>query len=295
MNVFDDLKFRLQQNSAINRLIVANLAVFIVVGLYRLVTYLLNLPDTSFDITQKLMLPSNLVLFIHQPWSIITYFFLHTEFLHILFNLLWLYWVGSILQEYLGNSKTYKVFFGGGIFGGFIFIFAFNIFPVFYDSVQMAHAMGASAGVLAIVVATATLLPDYPLMLLFFGNVKLKYIALVSIVLDLISIPSSNAGGHIAHLGGAFFGYLFIKMMYSRSNFIVGINKYFSELSANLRPGKSSNLKIHYKSQRIKIEERDKNKPSQEEIDKILDKISKNGYESLSKTEKDALFNASKE
>jgi membrane associated rhomboid family serine protease len=213
--------------------------------------------------------------------------FLHDGFFHILFNMLWLFWMGNILHEYLGNKRVYQSYFLGGIFGGLIYMLAYNVFPAFNEAKHVSYALGASAGVLSVVVSAATLLPDYQIRLLFFGDVKLKWIALISVVLDLISIPNGNAGGHIAHLGGALFGFLFIKYLYTNTVF----DKYIDKIG-NLFSRKSK-LKVHYKTTQngnnVNI------KVSQQEVDLILDKISKSGYESLSKREKEILFKASKD
>ncbi len=226
-----------------------------------------------------------------QPWSILTYMFLHDGFMHILFNMLWLYWVGSLLQEYLGNTKTYEAYFLGGISGGLLYLLAYNLLPVFSANVSYSFALGASAGVLAVVCAAATLLPDYNFQLLFFGNVKLKYIALISVLLDLISIPQGNAGGHIAHLGGALFGYLFIKLIYANNNLSYRLDALFDGF-LNLFSSKPK-IKIQHKTTFMKTATNAK--PSQADVDVILDKISKSGYESLSQTEKETLFKASKD
>jgi membrane associated rhomboid family serine protease len=220
-----------------------------------------------------------------QPWSLITYMFMHDSFFHILFNMLWLYWIGGILQEYLGNRKVIESYLSGGIFGGLLYIITYNLFPVFKDQISFTYAIGASAGVLAVVVATATLLPDYAISLLFFGPVKLKYLALISIVLDFISIPNGNAGGHIAHIGGALAGFLFIRYLYQRGGHL------FPDKLFNLFE-KKPNFKVHSGN---KMKGHTVNITSQQEIDAILDKISKSGYDSLSKKEKEILFKASKD
>ncbi len=226
-----------------------------------------------------------------QPWSILSYMFLHDGFMHILFNMLWLYWVGSLLQEYLGNTKTYEAYFLGGISGGILYLLAYNFLPAFAANVSYSFALGASAGVLAVVCAAATLLPDYNFKLLFFGNVKLKYIALISVLLDLISIPQGNAGGHIAHLGGALFGYLFIKLIYANNNFSHKLDAFFDSILNffNSKP----KIKIQHKTTFMKTAINAR--PSQVDVDVILDKISKSGYESLSQAEKETLFKASKD
>jgi membrane associated rhomboid family serine protease len=258
--------------------------VFVLVSILNLFRFLMNDQGEVLSfVIRQLMLPASFITYIKQPWSIITYMFLHEDFLHILFNMLWLFWLGSILHEYLGNKKVYTAYFLGGIFGGVFYMICYTIFPVFKTSISTSFALGASAGVLSVIVATATLLPNYSIRLLFFGDVRLKWLALGTVVLDMISIPSSNAGGHIAHLGGALFGFLYIKYLYQKTiipSWLIGLFV------------RKPKMKVHYRTTYMKTS--DKDTPSEEDINTILDKISKTGYDSLSKKEKETLFKASK-
>lgn len=290
MTILDEIKLRFQQNNAITRIIFLNVFVFLFFSILSVLGFLFNQSFFS-GIINYFVLPSNLSKLMFKPWSILSYMFLHDGFMHILFNMLWLYWVGSLLQEYLGNTKTYEAYFLGGISGGILYLLAYNFLPAFAANVSYSFALGASAGVLAVVCAAATLLPDYNFKLLFFGNVKLKYIALISVLLDLISIPQGNAGGHIAHLGGALFGYLFIKLIYANNNFSHKLDAFFDSI-LNLFNSKPK-IKIQHKTTFMKTAINAR--PSQVDVDVILDKISKSGYESLSQAEKETLFKASKD
>lgn len=290
MTILDEIKLRFQQNNAITRIIFLNVFVFLFFSILSVLGFLFNQSFFS-GIINYFVLPSNLSKLMFQPWSILSYMFLHDGFMHILFNMLWLYWVGSLLQEYLGNTKTYEAYFLGGISGGILYLLAYNFLPAFAANVSYSFALGASAGVLAVVCAAATLLPDYNFKLLFFGNVKLKYIALISVLLDLISIPQGNAGGHIAHLGGALFGYLFIKLIYANNNFSHKLDAFFDSI-LNLFNSKPK-IKIQHKTTFMRTASN--TRPSQVDVDVILDKISKSGYESLSQAEKETLFKASKD
>ncbi|MBP9185942.1 MAG: rhomboid family intramembrane serine protease [Bacteroidia bacterium] len=286
MNLFEEIKHNyLQSNQAVKRIIAINVAVFLVLAILNVFAFLFNSSFSTTIINSYFTLPASLASFLYRPWSIVTYMFLHSGFLHILFNMLWLYWMGNLLQEYLGNKRVYQAYFIGGVFGGLVYMLAYNVFPAFTAVKDVSYALGASAGVLSVVVAAATLLPNFEIRLMFLGSIKLKWIALVSVGLDLISIPNGNAGGHIAHLGGALFGYLFIKHLYTNSVF----DRLFSVIG-NLF-SKKSKLKVHYKTNN------NTNKPksaqTQIDVDEILDKISKSGYESLSKREKEILFKAS--
>jgi membrane associated rhomboid family serine protease len=290
MSILDELKIRFQQNNAITRIIFLNVLVFLFFSFLSVLSFLFNQSIFS-GIINYFVLPSNLSKLVYQPWSILTYMFLHDGFMHILFNMLWLYWVGSLLHEYLGNTKTYEAYFLGGISGALLYLLAYNLLPAFSTTVSYSFALGASAGVLAVVCAAATLLPDYNFQLLFFGNVKLKYIALISVLLDLISIPQGNAGGHIAHLGGALFGYLFIKLIYANNNLSDRLDALFEGMLNVFTP--KPKIKIQHKTTFMKTSSN--TRPSQADVDVILDKISKSGYESLSQAEKETLFIASKD
>lgn len=284
MNIVDEIKSTFSKSNAVNKIILTNVGVFIVVSLVNIFFTLMNDNNPIIaSLLHYLMLPSSFIVFILQPWSILTYMFLHDGFFHILFNMLWFFWLGNIFQEYLGNKKLYQAFFGGGIFGGLFFMICYNIFPFFSQNISSTFALGASAGVLSVVVATATLLPEYPIQLFLFGTVRLKWIALVSVVIDLLSITGSNSGGHLAHLGGAIFGFMYIKYIYGKIVLPNWIENLFIP---------KSKIKIHYSSNQKTTKN---NEPSQDDIDMILDKISKSGYDSLSKKEKDILFKASKE
>lgn len=291
MNWISALKYKYRQGNAILRILIINVGVFAVLAILNSGLFLMNMAGVSESVYRKLMLPASFTVFIQQPWSLITYMFLHHDFFHLLFNMLWLYWLGNLFQQYLGNSKSYQVYILGGVFGGIIFMLAYNIFPVFSGLAPAALAMGASAGVLSVVFATATLLPDYPVMLLLLGEVRLKYLALAALLIDIMGITMNNAGGHIAHIGGSAFGYLYIKYLYSNYQlpaFIRNLGQWFSNPFQ-----KKSKLNVYHKGPQIRVESKDK--PAQAEIDSILDKISRNGYESLSKKEKEILFKASKD
>lgn len=286
MNLFEEIKHNyLQSNQAVKRIIAINVAVFLVLAILNVFAFLFNSSFSTTIINRYFTLPASLASFLYRPWSIVTYMFLHSGFLHILFNMLWLYWMGNLLQEYLGNKRVYQAYFIGGVFGGLVYMLAYNVFPAFTAVKDVSYALGASAGVLSVVVAAATLLPNFEIRLMFLGSIKLKWIALVSVGLDLISIPNGNAGGHIAHLGGALFGYLFIKHLYTNSVF----DRLFSVIG-NLF-SKKSKLKVHYKTNNNSNQP--KSAQTQIDVDEILDKISKSGYESLSKREKEILFKAS--
>ncbi len=290
MSIVEEIKFRFYNGNAIIRIILINVLVFVTMAIFQLFTFLFQVSFGA-NLVNWFSLPASFSRLLFQPWSIITYMFLHSGLFHLIFNMLWLYWIGQLFQQYLGNTKTYQAYFLGGIFGGLVYMIAYNVFPAFSNRVMFELALGASAGVLSIVFATATLLPNYSISLLFIGSIKLKYIALITVVIDLISIPQGNAGGHIAHLGGAAFGYLFIKLIYNKTQVPNTLDKIFEFFLNGLK--REPKLRIHHKSN-SRVTGSEGGKPSQAEVDAILDKIIKGGYESLSKKEKEILFKAGK-
>lgn len=290
MNILEEIKYRFNTGNAIIRIILVNVIVFLVVAIFQLLAFLFQASFGSL-LLNWFSLPASFSRLLYQPWSLITYMFLHSGLFHIVFNMLWLYWIGQLFQQYLGNTKTYQAYFLGGIFGGLVFMLAYNIFPAFSNRVAFEMAIGASAGVLSVVVATATLLPNYSISLLFIGSIRLKYIALITVLIDLISIPQGNPGGHIAHVGGAAFGYLFVKLIYNKTQVPNALDNLFEFFSNGFK--RSSKLKIQYRSN-TRVTSSESGKPSQAEVDAILDKIIKGGYESLTKKEKDILFKAGK-
>ncbi|MEP7168195.1 MAG: rhomboid family intramembrane serine protease [Bacteroidota bacterium] len=291
-SIIEDIKQNLRKSDTLQKLIIINVVVF---ALFGLIHQILRLMRSSFDIynyTEKwLTVPSSLSSLLYRPWSILTYAFYHEEIFHILFNMLWLYWMGKILAEYLGNKKLLSTYVLGGMSGAVLYILFFNIFPLFSETVQSSFALGASGSVLAITIAVATLLPDYTIFLIFIGPIKMKYIAAVTVLIDLLSITGSNAGGHIAHLGGALFGFIYIKQLQKGNDLAKGFNKLTDFISGIFKP--KPGMKVAYKNPGSKKNPAARNEPDQETIDRILDKISRSGYTSLSKEEKEILFKAS--
>lgn len=295
MSIIDDLKHQYKTGTALIKFIFINVAVFVLVHLIGLLIFFFTGVSGSSMVASWLALPADLGQLILKPWTIITYMFLHEGFLHLAFNMLILYFGGQIFLQFLDAKKLIGTYLLGGISGGLLYILAFNIFPVFNGIVSGALNLGASASVMAVLIAIAAYVPNYSIRLMLLGNVKLKYIALVYVIMDIISIPQGNSGGHIAHLGGAFFGFYFAYRLRSGKDITVGVNRllnYFAYLFSSKRkmkvvyknPGKTKS-DVAYNAQKA---------ANQQKIDAILDKISKSGYDSLSKEEKAILFDASK-
>ena len=256
-----------------------NILVFLIIGLIAVAEFLFK-TNTSVAswLVRQLSIPANLEILAYKPWTIITYMFLQREVFHILFNLLWLYWMGMIFMDFLNKRQFIFTYLAGGIAGALLYLLAYNTLPAFSDLTQKSFLLGSSASVMAIVIGTATLVPDYTIRLLLFGAVRLKYLAIAYFVFDIIGMGGGNPGGSIAHIGGAILGFVFIKQLNNGSD-LSRILKKRSKLK--VVPNKSNT-----RSETIQTD--------QDTIDNILDKISKSGYESLSKNEKDALFKASK-
>ena len=289
-SIIEDIKKTFSNGNSLTKLIYINVGVFLLVQFLYVFSFLFSLPLLT--ITDYLSLPANTSILAKKPWSIITYMFLHKGFMHLLFNMLWLYFGGKIFLSFFDNKKLTSTYVLGGISGAMLFIISFNLFPAFENSLPNAMALGASASVLAIIMAISTKSPNYIIRLFIIGNVKLKHIAVFSIALDILSIPQGNAGGHIAHLGGAFFGYLYVKQLNGGNDMARGFNKIMDYLTSMLR--NTPKLKKAYSRKKSDQDFRKEKMQEQAKIDKILDKIAKSGYEGLTKHEKDILFKASK-
>ncbi|HPH47450.1 MAG TPA: rhomboid family intramembrane serine protease, partial [Chryseolinea sp.] len=238
--------------------------------------------------------------FLTKPWTLLTYSFAHSfnyEFgsvgiWHILMNMLMFYWFAKLFVEYLGSDKLVALYVLGGLGGGILYLLLYNTIPFFIN--QPSTLVGASASVLAVVVAVATLLPDYTFFLMFLGPVRIKYIAAFYVVVSFLFSVGGNAGGNVAHLGGALIGFVYIKQLQAGVNWggwITTVIDWFK----NLFTAKPK-VKVTYRNKEMATTKKASTKSSvpQDEIDTILDKISDGGYESLTKDEKEKLFNASK-
>ena len=286
----ENLRSLIRTSDMLKKLLILNIALFLFIRIVNAISGLFLIPVFDFHgVSQTLAIPADLPSFLTKPWTLITYMFFHWDISHILFNMLWLYWMGKIFQEYLGAKKLLNTYLLGGIAGAVFFVLAFNVFPKFNAVLPGSFALGASASVLAITVAAATLVPEYRISLLFFGPVALKWIALVTILLDVISISGSNAGGHIAHLGGALYGFIYIRQLQKGRDLTGWLTRFFDRFS------RSGKMHLAH-SKRKKDEDYNLDRKSQQErMDGILDKISKSGYGSLTKEEKEFLFKVSKE
>jgi len=286
MNTYQELKMKIfATGSKVNLLIAINVAIFLVFGVFNVVEYLFTKQNNiNVFVREYLAVPTYLPKLLYRFWTPFTYMFLHAGFFHILFNMLWLYWMGRIFENFLSSKKLLFVYIAGGLAGAFLYILSFNIFPAYADARVVSAAVGASASVTAILIACATLVPNYTIFLMFLGPVKLKWIALFYLVIDILGITGDNAGGYLSHIGGAIFGFVFIKALQNGNDW----SKPFENL---FKP--KPKLKVVSRNQPTKSRYIKSDIPNQAVIDSILDKISKNGYNNLTATEKETLFKAS--
>jgi membrane associated rhomboid family serine protease len=278
-SILTDIKNIIQQpGNGLMKIIVANGAIFIALMIAR-VGLLIAGESGLFDVFfAQVSLPSSLDLIVQRPWSLITYFFLHIEIFHLIFIMMFLYWFGTIIQDFIGNKRLVQLFFYGGLAGAAAFILAMNTVS-FFIAKGPNFLNGASAGVFAVVVAAATIRPNYQVHLLLLGQVRIKYIAAFYVLWSFIETTGSNAGGNIAHLGGAILGFIFAK------NFL-----------AASKPQAIFEIKIKEFAQAVNQQFQARKEPEtvpEDELNAILDKISQSGYDSLSDYEQKRLFKAS--
>jgi membrane associated rhomboid family serine protease len=283
-------------NHAHVQLIIINVAVFLALGVVYVFSKVGGLDAVFEAVYKQFLIPPKFVSFLSRPWTILTYGFAHSlsDIFHILFNMLALYWFGRLFIEYLGSDKLIALYVLGALAGGVVYLLMFNTIPFFVQRSEFSGMVGASAAVYAVMVAAATLLPDYTFFLLFFGPVRIKYIVAVYIVISFLGSVGPNAGGNLAHLGGALMGFIYMKQLQIGVNWGGWITAILQWAGGLFQP--QTHVKVTYRkpdARRAQTKSKSK-KTSQEEIDAILDKISERGYESLTKEEKEKLFNASK-
>jgi len=286
------------KDNSLYKILAINILVFAVFLILRVFLTIGGGSGLYKSIISYLMMPAAIERIITQPWSIITYMFLHEGILHILFNMLFLYWFGLLVQEFIGSRKLANLYILGGISGALLYVIMYNFAPFFMEQRDIALMLGASAGVYAVVVGAATLSPNTTFNLILLGPVRIKYIAIFYVVIAFANSTGSNAGGELAHLGGAALGYFYITLLRKGTDLgkpVQAVGLFFEKLFST-RP----NVKVTYRkknppyrSEPLKKEDKKTNAgnaTTQEEIDKILDKIAEKGYDSLSKEEKRKLF-----
>lgn len=277
MNFINDIKLRYKSGNIVEKLIYINFAIF----LFTLfVSVFKDLYRGQMNwVLEWFSLEDSFSSLLTKPWTIITYGFLHADFLHILLNLITLYFIGNLFITYFTQKQLLNFYLLGTFSGGLLYIISHNYFPLFDG--KSSILVGASAGISAIFIGITTYIPNYQLKIRFIGFVKLWNLAAIWIGLDILALSGTNAGGHFAHLGGALFGFLYVNQVSDKKikiwEKIASLFKSKKHLRTVYKSGKKSNLN---KSTSL----------TQQQIDGILDKISKSGYDTLSKAEKDFLF-----
>lgn len=300
--ITDDLKRTFRQGNIVVRLIFINVAVFVLGLLLSVVLGLFNI-DVGY-LLRDLYLPADLLQLLRRPWTLITYMFMHAGVWHLLGNMLWLYWFGQLFLYFFSSKHLRGLYVVGGLMGGLLYIVAYNLFPVFSGQLYSATLVGASASVLGIAIAAAVREPDYRINLMLIGPVKLKYFALFIVLFDILYVGSNNAGGHLAHLGGALAGWWFVKGLnrgYDITHWvnvcIDAIQRLFSKRGRRPRKPK---MKVHVNknaagdNRKADYDYNAHKRAQSDEVDRILEKLKKSGYGSLSDEEKRKLFEASK-
>lgn len=289
MNIIDDLKLQYKTGGIVIKLIFWNAALFILPWLF---FAFMSLVSINIDYVQYVSLSSNPADLLWKPWSLITYAFFHSGIMHILFNLIVLNFAGRLFMTYFTGKQLLGLYILSAIFAGIIYILVFYILNI------NAPIVGASAAIMAILVATTTYQPLMDLRLLIIGNVKLWHVTAVIIIVDLMQIRSENMGGHISHLAGAFFGFVFIKMLQNGIDLSKIVSSILNSITNLFQKNNGTPFKKVHRNYNKPVEKniskiitRDK---SQQQIDEILDKISQSGYDSLTKEEKEFLFKVGK-
>lgn len=304
-SIFDDFKNAWDKpNNAPAQLIIINVIVFVFLATLMVVSRIGGIEGVFDAVYNQFSIPPRFADFIFRPWTILTYAFAHSlrGIFHILFNMLVFYWFSKLILEYLGNNRVISLYVLGALAGGLAYLLVYNTIPFYQENLDGISGMvGASAAVYAVVVGAAAFMPNYTFFLMFIGPVKIKYIAAFYIILSFLGTTGVNAGGNIAHLGGALIGWFFIAQLKQGNDigtWVINTLDFFKSFFV-----KSPKIKVTHRGEsRKRSKSRNDSRSDssnvkitdQDEIDAILDKISQSGYESLSKEEKQKLFNASK-
>lgn len=289
MNIIDDLKLQYNIGGIVTKLILWNVALFVFPWLFFALLSLLGFP---IDYLQFVSLSSNPAHLLWKPWSLLSYAFFHSGIMHIVFNMIVLNFSGRLFMTYFTAKQLLGLYVLSAVFAGICYMLVFYVLNI------NAPIVGASAAIMAILVATTTYHPLMDLRLLIIGNVKLWHVTAVIIFIDLVQLRSENMGGHISHLSGALFGFIFIKLLQNGTDLSKGVSRFFGFFANLFQKNKTTPFKKVHKNYTKPVEKsipkiitKDK---SQQQIDEILDKISQSGYDSLTKEEKEFLFKVGK-
>ena len=289
MNFREKLFYRFQQFNVAEKLIIFNVIFFVLPLLINTFLFLFKIPIDSYTVWFELS--SSFSDLVFKPWTLITYSFLHSGFFHLFFNMYIFLFTSRLFLNLFKSNSLINIYFLGVVFGGLLFLFSYNFFPAFENS--KPYMIGSSAGVMSLLIFMSTYSPNLEVRLIIF-NIKLLYIGIAFMMLDVIQIPYGNAGGHIAHLGGALLGFIYANNLKKGVDIGLPVERTISKLF-NLFQLNKSKMNVAFKNKSKKKFSGpydDNSKKHQKKIDEILDKISSSGYESLSKKEKDFLFKA---
>ena len=283
MSFINTLKNKYKTGTIIEKLIYLNIAIFLLTLLITVFQGLYK-GEQNF-LVEWFSLDNNLDAFLTKPWSIISYGFLHADFIHLIFNMITLHFIGNLFIQYFTEKQALTFYILGTLFGGFLYVISQNYFPLFEG--RNTTLVGASAGISAIFIGIATYMPHYQIKIRFIGFIKFWHLAAIWLAFDVVGLIGANAGGSFSHLGGSLFGYLYVQQA---SNKKTNISTIFSSFFKR----KEKPLKTVHKSVKRKQKTVKNSNQNQEKIDVILDKISKSGYDTLTKTEKEFLFKQGK-
>lgn len=289
MDFFKQIQSHFKQGDILTRLIGINIGVWVLITIVNIILRLFNIHFAQY--LEYIAVPSDLTLVIRRIWTLVTYMFLHKGFLHLLFNMLCLYWFGKMFLFAYNQKQLLGLYINGGLLGALVYLISYNVFPYFTHNPQVTYLMGASASIMAIIVAVAMQMPDMELRFFLMGNLKLKYFALIVVAISFLGITSANSGGELAHLGGALAGYLFIVFLrrgIDSTRWFTAIADWFVNCFVPRKRVKQT--KFHYAKQMSDAEYNQTKAQQNREVDAILDKIKRSGYESLTDDEKKKLF-----
>ncbi len=304
-SIWQDIRREFSYGNMMTRVIIVNVIVFLVVNAIMIVSFLFNggyIPDFFYQMLHFFSLGKSWEHNLYHPWVILTHMFLHQGFFHLLWNMLYLYWFGHIVGDLIGNHRIVPVYLLGGLAGALVFFLSANYFPSVGE-----YALGASAAVMAVAMAAGVMAPDYILRLVIFGEIKLKYIVAVLLLLDLIGVATTtNSGGHLAHIGGAMMGYIYARLLRSGTDLAAPINRIIDFISSpgslfrfGSRKAKRPGPRLVYRNKATigrpsGRTDTSENTDNQAKLDQILDKIRLSGYDSLNQEEKEFLLKMSR-
>ena len=272
---FDKIRSEFKLSSNLNKIIYLNIIFFVIIKVCSSIFFLFEINTNEFF--NKLYLPAEINLIKLQPWSIFSFMFIHLNFVHLIFNMLWLYFIGNIFLQWLNERQLIYIYILGGISGGLFFVLSYNYLPLLQKNIDNTLALGASASIFAIMMAITIYKPDHKIHIPFIQKINLKNITILLTIYYIISLSGGNAGGYLAHIGGGIFSFIYMKQL--------DTSKIFKSIFKNNSKFNEKDSDYIYNQKQNK-----KNK----EIDIILEKISKSGYKSLNKKEKEILFKSSK-